>query len=72
MIRVSWPRKAGGAATDLSDVVVRIALPLGLVDVKVCAIDETWSGLKFVISEGAAQPDLMSCSVADPGRAMLW
>jgi len=36
--------------TDLSDVVVRdIALPLGLVDVKVCAVDDVWSGLKFVI-----------------------
>jgi hypothetical protein len=50
MIWVSWPKKASGVATDLSDVVVRdIALPLGLVDVKVCAIDEVWSGLKFVI-----------------------
>ena len=42
--------EGSGVATDLSDVVVReAALPLGLVDVKVCAIDETWSGLKFVI-----------------------
>jgi hypothetical protein len=50
MIWVSWPKKSSGVASDLSDVVVRgIALPLGLVDVKVCAIDETWSGLKFVI-----------------------
>jgi hypothetical protein len=50
MIWVSWPKKASGVATDLSDVVVRdTALPLGLVDIKVCAIDETWSGLKFVI-----------------------
>jgi hypothetical protein len=50
MIWVSWPKKASGFATDLSDVVVReTALPLGLVDVKVCAIDEVWSGLKFVI-----------------------
>ena len=50
MVWVSWPKKASGVATDLSDVVVRdIALPLGLVDVKVCAIDATWSGLKFVI-----------------------
>jgi hypothetical protein len=50
MIWVSWPKKASGVATDLSDVAVRdIALPLGLVDVKVCAIDEVWSGLKFVI-----------------------
>jgi hypothetical protein len=50
MIWVSWPKKSSGVATDLTDVVVRdIALPLGLVDIKVCAIDETWSGLKFVI-----------------------
>ena len=50
MIWVSWPKRASGVATDLSDVVVRdAALPLGLVDIKVCAIDETWSGLKFVI-----------------------
>jgi hypothetical protein len=50
MIWVSWPKKSSGVATDLSDVAVRdIALPLGLVDVKVCAIDAVWSGLKFVI-----------------------
>ena len=50
MIWVSWPKKASGVATDLSDVVVRdTALPLGLVDIKVCAIDDVWSGLKFVI-----------------------
>ena len=50
MIWVSWPKKASGVATDLSDVVVRdTALALGIVDVKVCAIDAVWSGLKFVI-----------------------
>ncbi len=50
MIWVSWPKKASGVATDLTDVVVRdMALPLGLVDIKVCAIDDIWSGLKFVI-----------------------
>jgi hypothetical protein len=50
MIWVSWPKKASGVATDLSDVVVRdIALPLGIVDIKVCAVDEIWSGLKFVV-----------------------
>ena len=50
MIWVSWPKKASGMATDLGDVVVRdLALPLGLVDIKVCAIDDTWSALKFVI-----------------------
>ena len=50
MIWVSWPKKSSGIASDLSDVVVRdTALPLGLVDTKVCAIDDTWSALKFVI-----------------------
>jgi hypothetical protein len=50
MIWVSWPKKSAGLATDLTDVVVReTALPLGLVDIKVCAIDDIWSGLKFVI-----------------------
>lgn len=50
MIWVSWPKKSSGAVTDLTDVVVRdTALPLGLVDIKVCAIDDTWSALKFVI-----------------------
>ena len=56
MIWVSWPKKSSGVATDLSDVAVRdIALRLGLVDVKVCAIDETWSGLKFVIPKAQSR-----------------
>jgi hypothetical protein len=46
---VSWPKKSSGVLTDLSENVVReIGLEAGLVDVKVCAIDEIWSGLKFV------------------------
>ncbi len=46
---VSWPKQASGRATDLTENVVReIGLAAGLVDVKVCAVDETWSGLKFV------------------------
>jgi hypothetical protein len=50
MVWVSWPKKSSGVPTDLTDNVVReTALPLGLVDIKVCAIDEIWSGLKFVI-----------------------
>jgi hypothetical protein len=50
MIWVSWPKKASGVVTDLTENIIRDAvLPLGLVDIKVCAIDETWSGLKFVI-----------------------
>ncbi|MEP7273365.1 MAG: DUF3052 domain-containing protein [Acidobacteriota bacterium] len=47
---IGWPKKASGVATDLGfDNVQRIGLKAGLVDNKVCAIDETWSGLRFVI-----------------------
>jgi len=50
MVWVSWPKKSSGVATDVTENVVRdTALSLGLVDVKVCAIDDTWSGLKLVI-----------------------
>ena len=46
---VAWPKRASGVATDMGDDVVRqVALPLGLVDNKVCAIDDTWSGLRVV------------------------
>ena len=49
-IWVSWPKKASGVKTDITEHVIReVALPMGLVDVKVCAVDETWSGLKLVI-----------------------
>jgi hypothetical protein len=50
MIWVSWPKKAAKVATDVTEDVIReAALPLGLVDTKVCAVDDTWSGLKLVI-----------------------
>ena|SRR5437764_5886369 len=50
MLWISWPKKASGMKTDLNENLVRdLGLAHGLVDVKVCAIDETWSGLKFVI-----------------------
>jgi len=50
MLWIGWPKRASGVATDLSENIVReIGLAAGLVDIKVCAIDETWSGLKFVI-----------------------
>jgi hypothetical protein len=50
MIWVAWPKKSSGVATDLTfDNVQRMGLDCGLVDVKICAIDEVWSGLKFVI-----------------------
>lgn len=49
MLWVSWPKKASGVKTDLTENVVReLGLSEGLVDVKVCAVDEVWSGLKFV------------------------
>jgi hypothetical protein len=49
MLWVSWPKRASGVATDLSENDVRrIGLKAGLVDVKVCAVNEIWSGLKFV------------------------
>ena len=47
---VSWPKKSSGISTDvIEDVIREIALPLGFVDIKVCAVDETWSGLKLMI-----------------------
>ena len=49
MLWVSWPKKSSGVATDLDDNVVRgIGLDSGLVDVKVCAVTDVWSGFKFV------------------------
>ena len=50
MIWVSWPKKASRVPTDITEDVIRaVALPLHLVDVKVCAVDEIWSGLKLVV-----------------------
>jgi hypothetical protein len=47
---VAWPKRASGVATDVTEDVVReVALPLGLVDNKVCAIDDVWSGLRLVL-----------------------
>ena len=49
-IWVSWPKKASKLQTDITEDVIRsVALPLGFVDVKVCAVDETWSALKLVV-----------------------
>ena len=51
IIWVSWPKNASKVATDITENLIRdIALSNGLVDIKVCAIDEIWSGLKLVIS----------------------
>jgi hypothetical protein len=49
-IWVSWPKKASRIPTDITEDVIRdVALPLGFVDIKVCAVDEVWSGLKLVL-----------------------
>ena len=50
---VSWPKKASKVPTDITEDVIRdIALPMHLVDVKVCSVDDVWSGLKLVIRKG--------------------
>ena len=50
MIWVSWPKKASKVPTDITEDVIReVALPMHLVDVKVCSVDDIWSGLKLVI-----------------------
>jgi hypothetical protein len=59
MLWVSWPKKTSGVSTDLrEDEVRRIGLAAGLVDIKVCAVNQVWSGLKFVIplKDRAARP----------------
>jgi hypothetical protein len=49
-VSISWPKKAAGVETDITEDTIReIALPMHLVDVKVCAVDDTWSGSKLVI-----------------------
>jgi hypothetical protein len=50
MVWISWPKKAAKVPTDITEDTIRaLALPLGFVDVKVCAVDEVWSGLKLVV-----------------------
>ena len=50
IVWVSWPKKASGVRTDVTEDTIRaVALPMGWVDVKVCAVDDTWSGLKLVV-----------------------
>jgi hypothetical protein len=54
---VSWPKKSSQVPTDVTEDTVReLALPLGLVDVKVCAVDEVWSGLKLVVRKELRSP----------------
>jgi hypothetical protein len=50
VIWISWPKKSSGVTTDIAEDTIRdVALPMGLVDIKVCAVDEVWSGLKLMI-----------------------
>ena len=57
MIWVSWPKKASGLPSEITEDTIReLALPMGLVDVKVCAVDATWSGLKLVIRKELRKP----------------
>jgi hypothetical protein len=54
---VSWPKKSSGVATDITEDTIRdVALPMGLVDIKVCAVDDVWSGLKLVVMKERRQP----------------
>ena len=49
-IWISWPKKSSGVPSSVTeDSIRKAALPLGLVDIKVCAVDDTWSGLKLVV-----------------------
>jgi hypothetical protein len=50
MVWISWPKKSSGIPSEITEELVRqLARPLGFVDIKVCAVDEVWSGLKLVI-----------------------
>ena len=70
MIWVSWPKKASGVATDMTEERVRdAALPLGLVDVKVCAVDDTWSGLKLLRRRASPAPPRSPATPTRGGRA---
>ena len=54
MLWVAWPKRASKVPTDVTEDVIRdICLPMGLVDVKVCAVDATWSGLKLMVRKTA-------------------
>ena len=53
---VSWPKKSSKVPSDITEDVIReIALPMGFVDIKVCAVDDTWSGLKLVVRKELRQ-----------------
>ncbi|HYI49581.1 MAG TPA: hypothetical protein VEX35_14075 [Allosphingosinicella sp.] len=67
---VSWPKRASKVPTDITEDVIReIALPTGLVDVKVCAVDEIWSGLKLVIRKELRQAPATSGDPRHPDES---
>lgn len=68
-IWVSWPKKASKVTTDITEDMIReIALPVGLVDIKVCAVDEVWSGLKLVIRKENRKPAAVTRARAKTAR----
>jgi hypothetical protein len=63
MIWVSWPKKSAKVPTDITeDTIRKVALPLGLVDIKVCAVDDVWSGLKLVIRKELRKAEAQAAS----------
>lgn len=72
MLWISWPKRSSGVATDLTEDVVRaVGLAAGLVDVKVCAVDHTWSGLKFVYRKADRWRQARFGALADPLASTL-
>jgi len=70
VIWVSWPKKSSGVATDVTEDVVReLALPIGLVDIKVCAVDDVWSGLKLMVRKELRRPCRPSAVAGSSGTA---
>jgi hypothetical protein len=72
IIWISWPKQSAGVPTDVTEGGIRaVALPLGFVDVKVCAIDETWSGLKLMVrreQRKSKRPTSRFASSSPPGE----
>lgn len=67
---VSWPKKASKAPTTVTDDIIRqVALPLGFVDIKVCAVNEVWAGLKLVVRKERRQECALTLGGADGPRA---
>jgi hypothetical protein len=70
MLWISWPKKSSGVTSDLGEDTLReLALPLGLVDVKVCAVTEVWSGLKFCWRRTAKDSAAPASSNRKPGKS---